>query len=56
VKRYESEKADDADGWRHTRITLKPLNPKFQPIVIEGEEDGRFRVVAEFVEVLKESN
>jgi hypothetical protein len=27
VKRYESEKAAAGDSWRHTRITLKPLNP-----------------------------
>jgi hypothetical protein len=36
-----------------TRITLSPLNPEFDPIVLEPEDEGAFRVVAEFVGVLK---
>ena len=31
VKRYLSEKVTDGDSWRHARITLKPVNPDFQP-------------------------
>ncbi len=54
VKRYESGKAGGGDGsWRHTKITLKPLNPDFEPIVLTGAEDeGSLQVVAEVVEVL----
>jgi SOS-response transcriptional repressor LexA len=52
VKRYLSEKVTDGDSWRHTRITLKPINPDFQPIVLTGAEEGELQVVAEFVEVL----
>jgi phage repressor protein C with HTH and peptisase S24 domain len=52
VKRYQSEKAMDDDSWRHTRITLKPLNPDFQPIELTGSEEGELQVVAEFIEVL----
>ena len=52
VKRYQSEKVMDGDSWRHTRITLKPLNPDFQPIELMGSEEGELQVVAEFVEVL----
>jgi phage repressor protein C with HTH and peptisase S24 domain len=52
VKRYLSEKVTDGDSWRHVRITLKPMNPDFQPIEIMGAEDGELQVVAEFVEVL----
>jgi type I restriction enzyme, R subunit len=52
VKRYQSEKAMDGDSWRHTRITLKPINPDFQPMVLTGSEEGELQVVAEFVEVL----
>ena len=52
VKRYLSEKVTDGDSWRHVRITLKPINPDFQPIEITGAEDGELQVVAEFVEVL----
>jgi SOS-response transcriptional repressor LexA len=52
VKRYLSEKIADGDSWRHVRITLKPINPDFQPIEITGAEEGELQVVAEFVEVL----
>ena len=55
VKRYTSEKAEvDADGgWRHARITLKPTNPDYRPIVLSAEEDDAFGVVAEFLEVVR---
>ena len=52
VKRYESEKAGDGDSWQHTRITLRPLNPDFEPIVLTGADEGSLKVVAEVVEVL----
>ena len=52
VKRYQSEKVTDGDSWHHTRITLKPINPDFQPMVLTGSEEGELQVVAEFVEVL----
>ena len=45
------------DGaWRHTRITLKPNNPAFEPIVLTGEDEGELRVVAELIEVLGENH
>ena len=55
VKRYESEKAaqnEDGDRWRHARVTLKPRNPRFQPIVLAPQDEGQVHVVAELVEVL----
>ena len=52
VKRYESEKEKHGDSWRHTRISLKPLNPDFQPIVLTGADEQQLQVVAELVEVL----
>ena len=56
VKRYGSEKAAEGDAWRHTRISLSPINLDFQPIVLtgtdSGADDGQFQVVAEVVEVL----
>ena len=52
VKRYQSEKASDGDAWRHTKITLKPVNRDFAPIVLTGAEEGQLQVVAEVVEVL----
>ena len=54
VKQYESEKAahSDDDRWRHARVTLKPRNPRFQPIVLAPTHEGQVQVVAELVEVL----
>jgi SOS-response transcriptional repressor LexA len=52
VKRYESEKTEDADSWHHSKITLKPVNPDFQPIVLTGADEGQIQVVAEIVEVV----
>ena len=52
VKRYESEKTKDGDAWRHTKITLKPVNPEYEPIVLTGNDQGELQVAAEPVEVL----
>ncbi len=52
VKRYESQKVAQGDSWRHERITLKPVNPEFVPIVLTGAEEGELQVIAELVEVL----
>lgn len=50
VKRYFSEK--QADGSRQNeRVRLEPLNPEFDAWDLDPEED-RFRVLAEFVQVL----
>jgi type III restriction enzyme len=54
VKRYSSEKHKAEEGdWRHTRITLSPLNPSYQPIFIESSTGEDFRILAEFVAVLR---
>jgi len=53
VKRYESEKvASDGESWRHVRVTLKPNNPSFEPIVLTSDDEDSVRVVAEVVQVL----
>jgi type I restriction enzyme R subunit len=52
VKRYESEKGATEDGWRHERITLRPLNPAFDPIVLAGRDEGELQLIAEFIETL----
>lgn len=56
VKRYTSikasEKKQDSDGtWSHERIRLEALNPEFASWDLDPEE-GRYRVIAEFVQVL----
>ena len=52
VKVYESEKTVKEDEWEHKSITLKPLNPKYEPIVLTPTDEGDVRVLAEFVEVV----
>jgi len=52
VKRYESEKAKKGDSWRHERVTLRPANPEYAPIVLPPQEGGTIAVIAEMIEVL----
>jgi len=56
VKRYRSEKISSAGDesrqtWTHNRIVLEPLNPEFEAWDLKPEEE-RYRIVAEFVQVL----
>jgi phage repressor protein C with HTH and peptisase S24 domain len=52
VKRYRSEKRENEAGeWSHERIRLEPLNPEFEAWDLDPEEE-RYRILAEFVEVL----
>lgn len=52
VKRYHSVKRQHPDGtWAHDVIRLEPLNPEFPAWELHPEED-RFRIAAEFVQVL----
>ena len=53
VKRYESEKAGEQDSWRHVKITLRPVNRAFEPIVLTGAKEGELQVIAELVKVLE---
>lgn len=56
VKIYSSEKRGDEDGeWLHTRITLKPRNPAFDPIVLEPAEEGQVRILADVVQAIRNS-
>ena len=53
VKKYTSEKIADAESdWRHTRVTLSPLNPEYQPIVLTPGSEDDVQIVAEFSGVL----
>ena len=52
VKRYRSEKAGTGNSWRHETITLQPVNPDFDPIVLTSTNGGELQVIAELVEVL----
>jgi SOS-response transcriptional repressor LexA len=52
VKKYHSELSTDlavtAEGWRHSRIQLLPLNPAFEPIEIEADVAADVVIVGEF--------
>jgi uncharacterized protein len=55
IKVYSSKKIEAADGtWRHTEIRLTPDSDRsgFEPIVIQDNDDGQFRIVAELLSVL----
>jgi len=53
VKHYKSQKAKKDDSWCHETITLEPLNPDFEPIVLTGADEGELQVIAELVEVVE---
>jgi hypothetical protein len=56
VKRYTSEKSKPADGdWRHTLVTLEPINHDFKSIKLTVDDEGSVAVVAELVEVFGQS-
>ncbi len=56
VKRYGSEKVAADDTWRHSRITLKPVNPQFDSIELSDTEEAQVQVIAECIEVLENTS
>jgi len=53
LKRYRSEKTSDQSGkWKHTQITLEPLNPDYDPIILTPKSEGDVDIVAEYVTTL----
>jgi len=55
VKRYQSAKSIQEEGWRHKSIQLIPDNPdrqKFPILEFSPEDDADLRVVAEFIQML----
>jgi type I restriction enzyme, R subunit len=55
LKRYTGEKTPTEEGsWRHTRIVLRPDTDQegYEPIVLEPEQEGDVRVVAELLGVI----
>lgn len=51
IKRYHSEKSNIEDRWQHSKIELQPLNPDFEPIVLD--EFGDYRTIGIFKCVLE---
>ena len=52
IKRYKSEKVQEGDSWHHDKITLGPVNPDFESIILTGADEDELQVIAELVEVL----
>ncbi|MFA5099771.1 MAG: DEAD/DEAH box helicase family protein, partial [Candidatus Omnitrophota bacterium] len=52
VKKYKSYKSKKP-GKLNERVELIPLNKKHDTIVLKGESDEDFKVIAEFIQVLK---
>jgi SOS-response transcriptional repressor LexA len=52
VKRYGSTKTQDEESWRHSSITLKPVNPAFETIQLTEVDEENVQVIAECIEVL----
>lgn len=54
VKVYTSTKIVDAkeSTWRHRQITLSPLNPAYDPILLSPSDEEDFRIVAEYLSTL----
>jgi superfamily II DNA or RNA helicase/HKD family nuclease/SOS-response transcriptional repressor LexA len=55
IKRYESQKVVNEEGWLHNSIILKPEsdNPKFENIILKDDELIDLKVVGEFIDLLK---
>ncbi len=57
VKTYHSQKTSTPDGsWQHAAITLSPINPEYEDIIIPAEDAEDFRIIAFFVEVLTDAS
>jgi SOS-response transcriptional repressor LexA len=53
VKQHRSVKRSDEDGRAmQARIELHPLNPEFEPIVIDEADGSELRVLGEFLRVV----
>jgi hypothetical protein len=55
IKTYTSEKTITQDGWGHDSIVLRPnsFDSSYQSISITEDNKSKFKVVGEFVEILK---
>lgn len=54
VKRYQSTKRIEEDGWHHQTIELQPLNPEYPTLHVSAEEAEDIRIIGEFVSVIGE--
>ena len=53
VNLYTCEKVTDGDAWRHAKITLMPVNPDFEPVVLSVADQQELQAFGELIEVLE---
>ncbi|MEQ8785061.1 MAG: DEAD/DEAH box helicase family protein [Pirellulaceae bacterium] len=55
IKRYQSTKKVDEEGWQHETVELHPLNVNadYQPIRVSPENAEGMRIIGEFVDVIR---
>ena len=52
IKKYHSEKEVSEDGWKHTKVTLLPINSDYTPIELDFEEEDQYRTIGIFKTVI----
>lgn len=54
VKMYHSTKIETADGWKHTKIVLRPDSyfTHYKDIVLVEDDLDSFKVIGEFISVI----
>lgn len=53
VKKYSSTKRYQGETWEHSGVVLSPINREYSPIAIPPQDAEAFRIIAEFVGVLR---
>ena len=56
IKKYHSEKVQDKDGWRHSKIELQPLNKGYDTITWAEEKSEEYRTIGILKKVLNQIN
>lgn len=53
LKVYQSQKsAAEDEELQNAQVVLTPLNPDFEPIVLDADDEGAVRAIAEYVRIL----
>lgn len=52
IKEYKSEKTVSEEGWQHTKVSLRPLNPDYCPIELSLEDIDQYQTIGIFKTVI----
>ena len=56
IKKYYSKKVVTEEGWQHTTIQLKPMNPEYSSIMLNPEEAEQYRTIGVLRHVIPNSD